>query len=181
MTMEIPTPACALVRNDTNIENAAAYTNSPLTSAGGQGCVPHGSAHHRTTPSGSGQKRTHIKFVTAWLRALPGKRSFTAKTIPSGSGKKQLHISCARLVRRHCRQTIIYYKRFRHDGIASPFDTKSGLLEKTMLRFGEKHDMIIKTHTPGSGKNKNGGIRNVNADGFSLVRRRQRQYQALGY
>ena len=79
MTMEIPTPACALVRNDTNIENAAAYTNSPLTSAGGQGCVPHGSAHHRTTPSGSGQERTHIKFVTAWLRALPGKRSFTAK------------------------------------------------------------------------------------------------------
>ena len=85
MTMEIPTPACALVRNDTNLENAAAYTGSPRYhlselvppphKCGGHGYFPYGSVHHRTTPS--------------------------------GSGKKRLHKSNARLVRRHCRQTII--------------------------------------------------------------------------
>ena len=54
MTMEIPTPACALVRNDTLIGNAAAY--SPLRNG--------------TIPSGSGVKRLQTTLVTTCQRRL---------------------------------------------------------------------------------------------------------------
>ena len=73
-------------------------------------------------PRSSKDGDCHTSDVGHWFamtgNSIPrqcAKRSFTAKTIPSGSGKKQLHISCARLVRRHCGQTIIYMRNLGYN------------------------------------------------------------------